>query len=102
MMTDATGILSLLVGGLIGTSYLQYQSIRRLRALVAELQTRLDAQRNVLSDHHERLGLLRADINDLECAGEITRRTVVKCGQNNDRHITDFIDRVEKLEEARK
>lgn len=59
-------------------------------------------QRNVLSDHHERLGLLRADINDLECAGEITRRTVVKCGQNNDRHITDFIDRVEKLEEARK
>lgn len=88
-MTDATGILSLLVGGLIGTSYLQYQSIRRLRALVAELQTRLDAQRNVLSDHHER-------------AGEITRRTVVKCGQNNDRHITDFIDRVEKLEEARK
>lgn len=51
MMTDATGILSLLVGGLIGTSYLQYQSIRRLRALVAELQTRLDAQRNVLSDH---------------------------------------------------
>lgn len=97
-MTDVTGILSLLVGWLIGTSYLQYQSIRRLRALVAELQTRLDAQRNVLSDHHERLGLLRADINDLECAGEITRRTV----ENNDRHITDFIDRVEKLEEARK
>ena len=102
MMTDATGILGLLVGGLIGTTYLQYQSIRRLRAIVAELQTRLDAQRNVLSDHHERLGLLRADVNDLECAGEITRRTVIKCCQNNDHHITDLIDRVGKFEEARK
>lgn len=60
---------------------------------------------SVVEDHNARLGLLRADVNDIEHANELTRRAVaglLKCGQSDERRITDLISRVEKLEEVRK
>lgn len=60
---------------------------------------------SVVEDHNARLGLLRADVNDIEHANELTRRAVaglLKCGQSGERRITDLISRVEKLEEVRK
>ena len=66
------------------------------------LDTSLNRVMSVVEDHNARLGLLRADVNDID---ELTRRAVaglLKCGQSDERRITDLISRVEKLEEVRK